>query len=82
MPKNIILLAFLTIFVVVIVFALSKFNINVINVAVPLTSTHKVTLQTDFTGAKVKQEEILQGCFGQDCIPSICLLYTSPSPRD
>ncbi|MBI2028213.1 MAG: DUF3179 domain-containing protein [Candidatus Levybacteria bacterium] len=31
----------------------------------------KVSLQNDFTGAKVKQEDLLQGCFGQDCIPSI-----------
>ena len=27
--------------------------------------------QYDFTGAKVKKEDLLQGCFGQDCIPSI-----------
>ncbi len=31
----------------------------------------KVSLQNDFTGAKVKPEDLLQGCFGQDCIPSI-----------
>ena len=31
----------------------------------------KVSLQDDFTGAKVKKEDLLQGCFGQDCIPSI-----------
>lgn len=31
----------------------------------------KVSLANDFTGAKVKKEDVLQGCFGQDCIPSI-----------
>lgn len=31
----------------------------------------KVSLAHDFTGAKVKKEDLLQGCFGQDCIPSI-----------
>lgn len=31
----------------------------------------KVSLQSDFNGAKVKKENLLQGCFSQDCIPSI-----------
>lgn len=35
------------------------------------TVVKKVSLQNDFTGAKVKPEDLLQGCFGQDCIPSI-----------
>ncbi|QQG43194.1 MAG: DUF3179 domain-containing protein [Candidatus Daviesbacteria bacterium] len=35
------------------------------------TVVRKVSLQNDFTGAKVKKEDLLQGCFGQDCIPSI-----------
>lgn len=35
------------------------------------TVVKKVSLQNDFTGAKVKKEDLLQGCFGQDCIPSI-----------
>lgn len=32
---------------------------------------NKVSLQSDFTGAKVKSEDLLQGCAGKDCIPSI-----------
>ena len=35
------------------------------------TVVRKVSLQNDFTGAKVKPEDLLQGCFGQDCIPSV-----------
>lgn len=35
------------------------------------TVIKKVPLQGDFTGAKVKPEDLDQGCFGQDCIPSI-----------
>lgn len=35
------------------------------------TVVRKVSLQNDFAGAKVKPEDLLQGCFGQDCIPSI-----------
>lgn len=35
------------------------------------TVIKKVTLQNDFTGAKVKPDDLVQGCFGQDCIPSI-----------
>ncbi len=35
------------------------------------TVIKKVSLQNDFTGAKVKPEDLLQGCFGQDCIQSI-----------
>ncbi|MBI2430828.1 MAG: DUF3179 domain-containing protein, partial [Candidatus Levybacteria bacterium] len=35
------------------------------------TVIRSVSLQNDFTGAKVKKEDLLQGCFGQDCIPSI-----------
>ena len=30
-----------------------------------------VPLQSDFTGAKVKSEDLLQGCHGKDCIPAI-----------
>jgi len=30
-----------------------------------------VDLQNDFTGAKIQKEDLLQGCFGKDCIPSI-----------
>ncbi|MBI2018586.1 DUF3179 domain-containing protein [Candidatus Daviesbacteria bacterium] len=35
------------------------------------TVVKKVSLQNDFKGAKIKKEDLLQGCFGQDCIPSI-----------
>lgn len=35
------------------------------------TVIQKVSLQDDFTGAKVKPEDLIQGCFGQDCIPSL-----------
>lgn len=35
------------------------------------TVVRKVSLANDFTGAKVKPEDLLQGCFDQDCIPSI-----------
>jgi len=30
-----------------------------------------VDLQNDFTGAKIAKADLLQGCFGKDCIPSI-----------
>lgn len=30
-----------------------------------------VDLQNDFIGAKIQKEDLLQGCFGKDCIPSI-----------
>jgi len=32
---------------------------------------NNVALQNDFTGAKVKPEDLIQGCFGKDCISSI-----------
>lgn len=35
------------------------------------TFVKDVDLQSDFTGAKVVKEDLLQGCFGKDCIPSI-----------
>ncbi|MBI3576652.1 DUF3179 domain-containing protein [Candidatus Gottesmanbacteria bacterium] len=35
------------------------------------TTIQKVKLQEDFRGAKVKREDLEQGCFGQDCIPAI-----------
>jgi len=35
------------------------------------TIVRDVSLQNDFDGAKVKEEDLLQGCFGKDCIPSI-----------
>ncbi len=35
------------------------------------TVVKKVSLQNDFTGAKIKSEDLLQGCAGKDCIPSI-----------
>jgi len=35
------------------------------------TVVRDVSLANDFTGAKVKKEDLLQGCFAQDCIPSI-----------
>lgn len=36
------------------------------------TVVSDVSLQNDFTGAKVKQPDLIQGCFGgKDCIPSI-----------
>jgi hypothetical protein len=35
------------------------------------TVVRDVSLQNDFTGAKVEESELLQGCFSQDCIPSI-----------
>lgn len=31
----------------------------------------EVELANDFTGAKVRKEDLLQGCFAKDCIPSI-----------
>jgi len=30
-----------------------------------------INLQDDFTGAKVSKEDLIRGCFGKDCIPSI-----------
>ena len=30
-----------------------------------------VNLQSDFNGAKVAKEDLIQGCFGKDCIPSV-----------
>lgn len=42
------------------------------NIKKGTTVVRKVKLQDDFSGAKVKQSDLLQGCFGgQDCIPSI-----------
>lgn len=35
------------------------------------TVVNNVSLQNDFDGAKVKKEDLLQGCFSKDCIPSI-----------
>lgn len=35
------------------------------------TVVRNVSLQSDFDGAKVAKEDLLQGCFSQDCIPSI-----------
>ena len=35
------------------------------------TVVREVTLQSDFAGAKVSKEDLLQGCSGKDCIPSI-----------
>jgi len=35
------------------------------------TVVRDVNLQNDFDGAKVAKEDLLQGCFGKDCIPSI-----------
>lgn len=36
------------------------------------TVVRDVSLQNDFTGAKVKSSDLIQGCFGgKDCIPSI-----------
>lgn len=35
------------------------------------TIVKDVELQSDFNGAKVAKEDLLQGCFGKDCIPSI-----------
>lgn len=35
------------------------------------STVRKVSLQNDFTGAKIKPEDLEQGCFGQDCIPAI-----------
>lgn len=35
------------------------------------TIIRNVDLQSDFTGAKVAKEDLLQGCFAKDCIPSI-----------
>lgn len=36
------------------------------------TVVRDVSLQNDFAGAKVKQSDLIQGCFGgKDCIPSI-----------
>lgn len=35
------------------------------------TVVRNVSLADDFRGAKVKKEDLLQGCFGQDCLPSI-----------
>ena len=35
------------------------------------TVIRDVDLQNDFTGAKIAKADLLQGCFGKDCIPSI-----------
>lgn len=35
------------------------------------TVIRDVDLQNDFSGAKVAKEDLLQGCFSKDCIPSI-----------
>ncbi|MGD8744603.1 MAG: DUF3179 domain-containing protein [Candidatus Woesebacteria bacterium] len=35
------------------------------------TVVREVSLADDFTGAKVAKEDLLQGCSGRDCIPSI-----------
>lgn len=35
------------------------------------TVVRDVELQSDFSGAKVAKEDLLQGCSGKDCIPSI-----------
>ncbi|MDQ3099613.1 MAG: DUF3179 domain-containing protein [bacterium] len=35
------------------------------------TVIRKVSLQNDYTRAKIKLEDLIQGCAGQDCIPSI-----------
>jgi cytochrome c biogenesis protein CcdA len=35
------------------------------------TVVREVNLQNDFNGAKVAKEDLLQGCFSKDCIPSI-----------
>jgi len=35
------------------------------------TVIENVSLQSDFTDAKVKPEDLLQGCAGKDCIPAI-----------
>lgn len=35
------------------------------------TIIRDVTLQSDFTGAKIAREDLLQGCSGKDCIPAI-----------
>jgi len=35
------------------------------------TVVNNVSLQSDFTGAKVSEEDLLQGCRGKDCISSI-----------
>ena len=35
------------------------------------TVVRNVDLQSDFTGAKIDKADLLQGCFGKDCIPSI-----------
>ncbi len=35
------------------------------------TVIRDVTLQNDFTGAKIAKTDLLQGCSGKDCIPSV-----------
>jgi len=35
------------------------------------TIVQNVSLQNDFTGAKINEEDLLQGCARKDCIPSI-----------
>jgi len=37
----------------------------------PQIMIKNVSLQTDFTGAKIKSDSLIQGCSGKDCIPSI-----------
>lgn len=39
--------------------------------AKPGETVRDVELQNDFSGAKVAPGDLLQGCFGKDCIPSI-----------
>jgi len=44
---------------------------SVVKVEPGTTVIKDVSLQSDFTGAKLKPEDLLQGCAGKDCIPAI-----------
>ncbi len=46
-------------------------SLNVDSQLEKLKGKKEIELQNDFTGAKVAKEDLLQGCSGKDCIPSI-----------
>lgn len=61
--KYFILITLLLFLVVFIALRVINYNRNV--------SAPTIALQNDFIGAKVQPQDLQQGCFGKDCIPSI-----------
>jgi len=63
---------FFLLLVIVFYFSVQKNNSEKMETAIPgSTVVKQVALQGDFNGAKVKKEDLLQGCADIDCIPSI-----------